>query len=139
MAKLKRSNIYIVFNSGDGKKAYRTKGYIFQKNGHWFTIRHNELKLDGSDKRKWVISDLVTGLIMTKTDSKLEDVPNALTDALIDKLIGFYKDNSTSSYWSESSREEFQRYAQMINEAMFNDKQDKLIGLLQDSARELFN
>ena len=139
MAKLKRSDIYIVFNSEDGKKAYRTKGYIFQRNEHWFTIRHNEPKLDGSDKRKWVISDLVTGLIMTKTDSKLEDVPDALTDSSINKLIELYKDNSTSFYWSESSREEFQRYAQMINEAMFADGQDKLEELLQDSARELFN
>lgn len=139
MAKLKRSDVYIIANRGDGKTVYKKKGYIFQKNGHWFTIRHKEADFDVALTKKWIVSDLVTGLIMTKTDSKLEDVPNALTDALIDKLIGFYKDNSTSSYWSESSREEFQRYAQMINTAMFNDKQDKLISLLQDSARELFN
>lgn len=137
--KLKRSDIYIIYNLGYGKKAHRTKGYIFQKKGHWFTIRHNELKLDGSDKRKWVISDLVTGLIMTKTDSKLDDVPDALSDSFIDTLIKLYKDDSTSIYKKESNREEFQRYAQMINEAMFKDNQMKLIDYLQDSAYELFN
>lgn len=136
--KLKRSDVYIVANLGDGKKVYKAKGYIFRKNGHWFTVRHNELKLDGSDKRKWVISDLVTGVIMTKTNSKLDNVPDALSDSFINKLIELYKDDSTSIYIKESNREVFQRYAQMINEAMLRDGQDKLIDLLKDSAYELF-
>lgn len=138
--KLKRSDVYILRNGEDNKKEIiKVVGYIFRKKGHWFTVRHNELKLDGLDKRKWVISDLVTGLIMTKTDSKLDDVPMSLANSLIDKLIEFYKDNSVNMYRRESSREEFQRYAQMMNEAMYKDRQDKLIDYLQDSAYELFN
>lgn len=139
MAKLKRSDVYIIANRGDGKTVYKKKGYIFQKNGHWFTIRHKEADFDASITKKWIVSDLVTGVKMIETDSKLEDVPGALSDSLIDKLIELYQYDSTSFYWSESSREKFQRYAQMINEAMFYDRQDKLIDLLQDSARELFN
>ena len=81
---------------------------------------------------------MVTGIIMTDTGNKLDDVPDALPDILIDKLIEFYEDNSTSMYRCESSREEAQRYAQMINDAMYKDGQDKLISLLQDSAYELF-
>lgn len=76
---------------------------------------------------------------MTKTNSKLDNVPDALSDSFINKLIELYKDDSTSIYKRESSREEFQRYAQMINEAMFKDNQMKLIDYLQDSAYELFN
>lgn len=136
--KLKRSDIYIIANLGDGRKAYKAKGYIFRKNGHWFTVRHNELKLDSSDKRKCVISDLVTGLIMTKTDSKLDDVPDALSDSMIDRLIELYKDNSIRIYMRASCRYELQGYAQMINEAMLKDNQMKLIDMLQDSAYELF-
>ena len=92
--KLKRSDIYIFANLGDGQKAYRTKGYIFQKNGHWFSVRRNDAtnKLYKSSLNNWVISDFVTGLVMTSTDNKLNDVPDALSDNLIDKLIEFYKD-----------------------------------------------
>ena len=138
--KLKRSDIYIFANLGDGQKAYRTKGYIFQKNGHWFTVRRNDPAIcESSRKGKWIISDFVTGLIMSSTDNNLDDVPMSLADSLIDKLIEFYKDDSTNMYRRESSREVFQRYAQAINEAMYKDGQDKLIDYLQDSAYELFN
>lgn len=75
---------------------------------------------------------------MTSTDNKLNDVPDTLSDNLIDMLIKFYKDDSTSIYRRESTREEFQRYAQLINEAMLHDGKDKLIDLFQDSAYELF-
>lgn len=75
---------------------------------------------------------------MTSTDNKLNNVPDTLSDNLIDKLIEFYKDDSTSIYRRKSTREEFQRYAQLINEAMLRDGEDKLIDLLQDSAYELF-
>jgi len=139
--KLKRSDVYILHNGKDNKKEIiKVAGYIFQKNGHWFTVRKNDPAIcETSCKGKWIISDLVTGLIMNSTDNKLDDVPMSLVDSLIDKLIEFYKDNSTNMYHSESYREEFQRYAQMINEAMFKDGQDKLIDLLQDSAHGLFN
>lgn len=75
---------------------------------------------------------------MSSTDNNLDDVPMSLADSLIDKLIELYKDDSTSTYWGESTREELQRYAQMMNEAMYKDGQDKLIDYLQDSAYELF-
>ena len=139
--KLKRSDVYILHNREDHKKEIiKVAGYIFQKNEHWFTVRKNDSAIcESSCKGKWIISDLVTGLIMSSTDNNLDDVPMSLADSLIDKLIEFYKDDSTSMYRRESTREEFQRYAQAINEAMYKDRQDKLIDYLQDSAYELFN
>lgn len=138
---MKRSDVYILINGEDGKKkVIKVAGYIFQKNGHWFTVRKNDQAIcKSSCKGKWIIADFVTGLIMSSTNNKLDDVPMSLSDSLIDKLIEFYKDNSTGMYRRESTREEFQRYAQMINDAMYKDGQDKLIECLQDSAYELFN
>lgn len=140
---MKKKRCYILINGEDGKKeVIKVAGYMFQKNGHWFTVRKNDqaiTKASTSYKGKWIISDFVTGIIMTDTDNKLDDVPNALPESMIDTLIMFYKDNSTSMYRRESTREEFQRYAQLVNEAMFRDSQDKLIDLLQDSAHELFD
>ena len=138
--KLKRSDVYILHNGENHKKEIITvAGYMFYKNGHWFTVRRNDPDIcESSCKGKWIISDFVTGLIMSSTDNNLDDVPMSLADSLIDKLIEFYKDNSTNMYRRESSREEFQRYAQMMNEAMYKDGQDKLIDYLQDSAYELF-
>lgn len=139
---MKRSDVYIIHNDGSGKKVAKLKGYMFKKKEHWFTVRHRDQNIPNqydSRYKKWIISDFVTGLIMTSTDNKLADVPNALPESMIDKLIKFYSDNSTSMYRRESTREEFQKYAQMINDAMYKDGQDKLIDLLQDSAHELFN
>ena len=82
--RLKRSDVYIIANGGEGKRVYKKKGYIFLKNGHWFTIRHKEADFDVALTKKWIVSDLVTGLKMIETDSHLENVPDALTDALID-------------------------------------------------------
>ena len=135
---MKRSDVYIIRNDGSGKKAVKIKGYMFEKKGHWFTVRHRDPD-EAAHYKKWIISDFVTGLIMTSTDNRLDDVPNALPESMIDKLIELYSDNSTSMYRRESTREEFQKYAQMINDAMYKDGQDKLIDLLQDSAHELFN
>ena len=76
---------------------------------------------------------------MTDTDSKLDDVPDALSESMIDKLIEFYSDNSTSIYKHQSTHDEFAEYAQMINEAMFADSpENPLIDLLQEDAGELF-
>ena len=138
---MKRSDVYIIsYNDGNGNKVTKVKGYMFEKKGHWFTVRHRDMDRPGDPgRKKWIISDFVTGLIMTSTDNKLADVPNALPESMIDKLIELYSDNSTSMYRRESTREEFQKYAQMINDAMYKDGQDKLIDLLQDSAHELFN
>lgn len=139
--KLKRSDVYILHNGENNKKEIiKVAGYMFQKNGHWFTVRRNAPAIcESSCKGKWIISDFVTGLIMNSTDNNLDDVPMSLADSLIDKLIEFYKDDSTNMYRRESSREEFQKYAQMMNEAMYKDGQDKLIDYLKDSAYELFN
>lgn len=138
--KLKRSDVYILYNGEDNKKEIiKVAGYMFQKNGHWFTVRKNDPAIcKSSCKGKWIISDFVTGLIMSSTDNTLDDVPMSLADSLIDKLIELYKDDSTSIYKREC-REEFRGYAQMMNEAMYKDGQDKLIDYLQDSAYELFN
>ena len=138
--KLKKSDFYIVCSNSDGKekKAVKASGYIFRKNGHWFSIRKRNPDEESDYNKKWIISDFVTGLVMTSTDNKLDDVPDALSDNLIDELIEFYKDDSTSIYRRESTIEEFQRYAQMINDAMLRDGKDKLIDLLKDSAYELY-
>ena len=139
---MKRSDVYIIHNDGSGKKAVKVKGYMFEKKGHWFTVRHRDPNIlyDYSRyNRKWIISDFVTGIIMTYTDNKLADVPNALPEFMIDKLIELYSDNSTSMYRRESTREEFQKYTQMINDAMYKDGQDKLIDLLQDSGTSLIS
>ena len=137
---MKRSDVYIIHNDGSGKKAVKVKGYMFEKKGHWFTVRHRDPNiLYDSRYKKWIVSDFVTGIIMTYTDNKLADVPNALPEFMIDKLIELYSDNSTSMYRRESTREEFQKYTQMINDAMYKDGQDKLIDLLQDSGTSLIS
>lgn len=133
---MKRSDVYIIRNDGSGKKAVKIKGYMFEKKGHWFTVRHRDPD-EATHYKKWIISDFVTGLIMTSTDNRLDDVPDALSEAMIDKLIEFYSDNSTSI--RQSTHDELAEYAQMINEAMYMDNpENKLIDLLQKDAGELF-
>ena len=138
---MKRSDVYIIYNAGNGKKkVVKVKGYMFEKKGHWFTVRHRDMgRLGDSECKKWIISDFVTGIIMTSTDSRLEDVPDALQESMIDMLIQFYSDNSTSIYKRQSTHDEFASYAQMINDAMFTDSpENPLIDLLQEDAGELF-
>ena len=135
---MKRSDVYIIRNDGSGKKAVKIKGYMFEKKGHWFTVRHRDPD-EATHHKKWIISDFVTGLCMTDTDSKLDDVPDALQESMVDKLIEFYSDNSTSIYKRQSTHDEFAEYAQMINEAMFADSpENPLIDLLQEDAGVLF-
>lgn len=137
---MKRSDVYIIRNDGSGKKVAKVKGYMFEKKGHWFTVRHRDMdRLGDSRYKKWIISDFVTGLIMTSTDSRLDHVPNALSESMIDKLIEFYRDNSTNLYQRQSTHDWLEEYAQMINEAMYMDNpENKLIDLLQEDAGELF-
>ena len=139
---MKRSDVYIIYNESNGNrnKVAKLKGYMFEKNGHWFTVRHRDLGIPNDSRyKKWIISDFVTGLIMTSTDNRLDDVPDALSDSMIDKLIKFYSDNSTSIWKRQSTHDEFAEYAQMINEAMFADSpENPLIDLLQEDAGELF-
>ena len=138
---MKRSDVYIIYHDVSGEKAVKVKGYMFEKKRHWFTVRHRDPNIlhDSTRYKKWIVSDFVTGIIMTNTDNNLADVPNALPESMIDKLIELYSDNSTSMYRRESAREGFQKYAQMINDAMYKDGQDKLIDLLQDSGTSLIS
>lgn len=137
---MKRSDVYIIHNDGSGKKAVKVKGYMFRKAGHWFTVRSRNPEWPGdASYKRWIISDFVTGIIMTSTDNRLNDVPDALPESMIDKLIKFYSDNSTSIWKRQSTHDKFAEYAQMINEAMFTDSpENPLIDLLQEDAGVLF-
>lgn len=127
---MKRSDVYIIRNDGSGKKAVKIKGYMFEKKGHWFTVRHRDPD-EATHYKKWIISDFVTGLIMTSTDSRLDDVPDALSEAMIGKLFEIYL--------AHAQYDVIEEYAQMINEAMYMDNpENKLIDLLQKDAGELF-
>lgn len=127
---MKRSDVYIIHNDGSGKKAVKIKGYMFKKKGHWFTVRHRDPD-EATHYKKWIISDFVTGLIMTSTDSRLDDVPDALSEAMIGKLFEIYL--------AHAQYDVLEEYAQMINEAMYMDNpENKLIDLLQKDAGELF-
>ena len=135
---MKRSDVYIVCNDGSGKKAVKIKGYMFEKKGHWFTVRHRDSD-EAARYKKWIISDFVTGVIMTSTGNRLDDVPDALLESMIDMLIKFYSDNSPSIWRRQSMHDELAEYAQMINEAMLADSpENPLIDLLQKDAGELF-
>lgn len=137
---MKRSDVYIIYNDGSGKKAVKVKGYMFRKAGHWFTVRRRNPEWPGdASYKRWIISDFVTGVIMTSTGNRLDDVPDALSESMIDKLIEFCSDNSTSVYKRQSTHDEFAEYAQMINYAMFADSpENPLIDLLQEDAGVLF-
>lgn len=129
---MKRSDVYIIHNDGSVKKAVKVKGYMFWKGGHWFTIRRRNPEWPGdANYKRWIISDFVTGLIMTSTDNRLDDVPDALSEAMIGKLFEIYL--------AHAQYDVIEEYAQMINEAMYMDNQEnKLIDLLQKDAGELF-
>ena len=130
---MKRSDVYIIYNDGSGKKAVKVKGYMFRKAGHWFTIRRRNPEWPGdANYKRWIISDFATGVIMTSTGNRLDDVPDALPEGMIDMLIKSYSDNSTSIYSSQSIHDKLAECAQMINEAMFADSpENPLIDLLQ--------
>ena len=134
---MKRCEFFIIFNADYGKTAFKTKGYMFQKFGHWFTVR---LRTPSEKQfhKKWIISDFVTGLIMTSTDSSIENVRYALPECNIVKLLGFY--DNCAIYGHRSIREELQQYAQMIHAAMFKDNpESKMLELHQSQAGDLYN
>lgn len=136
---MKRCEFFIINNADYGKTAFKVKGYMFQKCGHWFTVRRRT----PSEKlrcKKWIISDFVTGLKMTDTDSSLEDVQSAVTETMVACLLRLYRNNTVGIYDHNSVREELQQYAQMINSAMFKDNpESKMIDLFQSQCYELFN
>ena len=136
---MKRCEFFIIYNTDTGKTVFKTKGYMFQKCGHWFTVRRR----NPSEKlyhKKWIISDFVTGLIMTDTDSSLKDVPSAVTETMVARLLELYRDNTVRIYTKRSIREELQQYAEMIYRGTYkNDPNSNMLDLLKDQAYELFN
>lgn len=127
---MKRTDFYIINNTESGKKPIKVRGYMFEKCGHWFAVRRS-LPSEEAHYKKWIISDFVTGLIMTSTDSRIENVRYALPESSIVKLLELY-DNRNSS--------ELQQYADMIHAAMFRDNpESKMLDLHTRQAEKLFN
>ena len=135
---MKRTDFYIIINTESGKKPIKERGYMFEKCGHWFTVRRSLPSEKARYYKKWIISDFVTGLIMTSTDSRIENVRYALPECSIVKLLGFY--DNCAIFGHSPVREELQSYAQMIHAAMFKDNpESKMLELHQSQAEELFN
>ena len=137
---MKRCEFFIIYNTGTEKTAMKTKGYMFEKSGHWFTVRRRMSAEAFSRRKKWIVSDFVTGLAMTDTDKKLQDIPSVISETMVARLFEMYRNNTASIYEYRSIREQLQTYAQMINSAMFKDNpESKMIDLFQSQCCELFN
>lgn len=134
---MKRCEFYSIYNTDTGETALKTKGYMFEKCGHWFTVRH---RMPSENYKKWIISDFVTGLVMTSTESRIENVQYALPEYSIVMLSGLYRDNTVGIYSHRRVREELQQYAKMIHAAMLMDNpESKMLDLHQSQSEELFN
>lgn len=130
---MKRCEFFIIYNADYdyGKTAFKVKGYMFQKCGHWFTVRRR-IPSDKMYCKKWIISDFVTGLKMTDTDSSLKDIPSVISEAMAASLLELYRNSS--------GRVVLQHYAEMIHGATYkNNPNSKMPDLLKDQAYELFN
>ena len=132
---MKRADFYIIINTESGEKPVKVCGYMFEKFGHWFTVRRRNPKVPNDERyAKWIISDFVTGLIITSTESRLENVQYALPECRIVQLLAFY-DNCDICV-----KESLQSDADMIHAAMFKDNpESKMLELHQSQAEELFN
>ena len=136
---MKRCEFFIIYNTDTGKTVFKVKGYMFQKCGHWFTVRRrtDDEKLY---RKKWIISDFVTGLVMTDTDNKIEDIPSVISETMVSRLLECYRNNTVSIYSNRSIREELQQYAEMIYRGTYkNDPNSKMLDLLQSQSYELYN
>ena len=134
---MKRCEFFIICNTDTGKNALNTKGYMFEKFGHWFTVRR---RIPSENRKKWIISDFVTGLVMTDTDSSLEDVQSAVTETMVARLLELYRNKTVSIYSHRPVREELQQYAEMIHSGMYkNNSNSNMLDLFKDQAYELFN
>lgn len=134
---MKRCEFFIIYNADYGKTAFKVKGYMFQKYGHWFTVRR---RIPSENLKKWIISDFVTGLIITDTDSSLEGVQYAVTKTMVARLLELYRNNTVGIYGHRSVREELQHYAELIHGGTYkNNPNSKMLDLLKDQAYELFN
>ena len=136
---MKRCEFFIIYNTDTGVTVFKTKGYMFQKCGHWFTVRRRT----ASEKqfcKKWIISDFVTGLVMTDTDNKIEDIPSVISEPMVARLLEIYRNNTVGIYSNRSIREELQQYAEMIYRGTYkNDPNSKMLDLLQSQSYELYN
>ena len=136
---MKRCDFFIIYNADYGKTVFKVTGYMFQKFGHWFTVRRR-IPSEKMYRKKWIISDFVTGLVMTDTDSSLEDIQSAVTETMVSRLLELYKNNTVGIYEHRSVREELQQYAQMIHAAMFKDNpESKMLDLHTSQAGDLYN
>lgn len=143
---MKRCEFFIIYNTDTGKTVFKTKGYMFQKSGHWFTVRR---RTDDEKpyRKKWIISDFVTGLVMTDTDNKIEDIPSVISETMVSRLLELYRNNTVvyrnntvGIYSNRSIREELQQYAEMIYRGTYkNNPNSKMLDLLQSQSYELYN
>ena len=136
---MKRTDFYIIINTESGKKPVKVCGYMFEKFGHWFTVRRRNPKVTNDERyAKWIISDFVTGLIMTSTESSLENVRYALPECSIVKLLGFY--DGCDICGGRAIKEALQSDADMIHAAMFKDNpKSKMLDLHTSQAGDLYN
>lgn len=136
---MKRCEFFIFYNADYGKTAFKVKGYMFKKCGHWFTVRHR-IPSEKLYRKKWIISDFVTGLVMTDTDSSLEYVQSAVTETMVARLLELYRSNTVGIYGQRPIREELQQFAEMIYGGTYkSNPNSKMLDLLKDQAYELFN
>lgn len=137
--KMKRCEFFIIYNADYGKTAFKVKGYMFEKFGHWFTVRRRNPKVPNDERyAKWIISDFVTGMIMTSTDSRLENVRYALPECRIVQLLGFY--DNCAICGGRTIKETLQSDADMIHAAMVKDNpKSKMLDLHTSQAGDLYN
>ena len=137
---MKRCEFFIIiYNADYGKTAFKVKGYMFQKCGHWFTVRRR-IPSEKMYRKNWIISDFVTGLVIAETGSSLEDVQSAVTETMVARMFELYRNNTVGIYKHRSIREELQHYAEMIYGGTYkNNPNSNMLDLLKDQAYELFN
>lgn len=129
-----RTDFYITWLSST-ERAYipvKVNGYVFKTFDHWFTIRKNEPPMSG-DKypKKWIISDLVTGLGVCDTNCKLADIPGIITQDMVDSVL--------NRYTNRKVQRDMQRFAQNINQKYYEENNISMVDKLQSSCGDLFN
>lgn len=132
---MKRCEFFIIYN----ETAFKVKGYMFQKCGHWFTVRRR-MPSEKLHHKKWIISDFVTGFMVTDTDSSLKDIQSAVTETMVASVLKLYRNNTVGMYEHRSIREKLQHYAEVIHRSTYkNNPNSKMLDLLKDQAYELFD
>ena len=137
---MKRCEFFVIYNTDTGVTVFKTKGYMFQKCDHWFTVRRRTSS-EKLVRKKWIISDFVTGLVMTDTDNKIADIPTVISETMVSGLLGLYRNNTMVGIYSNRPiREELQQYAEMIYRGTYkNNPNSNMLDLLKYQAYELFN